>query len=111
VQRDNAASFLVYFNSTATIADLNCEGVVVHKARDGDRKLDYLFRCFFVTIGASQQLSVLSTKIRTTSTVIHKAGDRDRKLDPVQESLHDHRRSSTVLRSKHKDKKNTNSRS
>jgi hypothetical protein len=39
---------------------------VVHKARDGDRKLDHLFRCLSMTIGAPQQLSILNTKIRTT---------------------------------------------
>jgi hypothetical protein len=45
--------------------DLNCEGVVIHKARDGDRKLDHLFRSLFMTpIGTSQQFSVLNTKIR-----------------------------------------------
>jgi hypothetical protein len=62
---DNAANFLAFFNSPATIADLNCEGVVVHEAGNGDRKLNHLFRSFFMTIGAPQQLSVLSTKIRT----------------------------------------------
>ncbi len=36
----------------------------MHKAKDEDRKLDYLFRFLFMTIGAPQQFSRLSTKIR-----------------------------------------------
>jgi hypothetical protein len=84
---DNAASFLAFFNSTATIADLNCEGVVIHKAGDGDRKLDHLFRFLFMTICASQQFSVLKTKTKTASTVIHKAKYEDWQLDHLFRSL------------------------
>jgi hypothetical protein len=61
---DNAVNFLAFFNSTAIIDDLNCEGVVIHKSGDGDRKLDHLFRFLSMTIGAPQQLSRLNTTIR-----------------------------------------------
>jgi hypothetical protein len=68
-------------------ADLNCEGVVIHKAGDGDRKLDHLFRCFSMTIGAPQQFSILNTKTRTTSTVVHKANYENWQLDHILMSL------------------------
>ncbi len=77
----------------------------LHKARYEDWKLDHLFRFLFMTIGTPQQFSVLNTKIRTTSAWGPKPGT------PLQVSLRDHRRSSTVLRSEHKDKNNISSRS
>jgi hypothetical protein len=71
----------------STIADLNCEGVVIHEAGNGDQKLDHPLRFLFVTIGAPQQFSRLSTKIRETSTVVHKAKYEDWQLDPLLRRL------------------------
>jgi hypothetical protein len=61
-----------------------------------------------MTIGAPQQLSRLSIKIRTTSTVVHEAKNGDRKLNhlfSLQESLFDeHSHFSTELSTKESEK-------